>query len=202
MMGRARTRSSALVAAAVTGLVLLAGCSSGGNTLADEAGNPGNVKWVAGDGQSATFPIGERGEPVTLRGTTLDGEPWAMADQAGKVVVLNVWASYCNPCKIEMPALQKMWVDLQARKEPVQFIGLNRDPSVTNAQAEVRTYGLTYPSLTNDGGRGLLALQGHANALPTTLILDRQGRIAARFSGMIETSTLKALINDALAEDA
>lgn len=177
-----------------------AGCSGGGNTVADEARNPGQVRWTAGDGQAAIIPIDRRKEPVKLTGTTLDGTPWSMADQAGQVVVLNVWSSTCNPCKTEMPALQAMWKDLQNRKQPVRFIGVNRYDSVENAQADVRTYGLTYPSLANDGGRALLALQGQAGALPTTLVLDRMGRIAAKYGGAIDASTLKALIEDALAE--
>lgn len=177
-----------------------AGCSGGGNTVADEARNPGQVRWTAGDGQAAIIPIDRRKEPVKLTGTTLDGTPWSMADQAGQVVVLNVWSSTCNPCKTEMPALQAMWKDLQTRKQPVRFIGVNRYDSVENAQADVRTYGLTYPSLANDGGRALLALQGQAGALPTTLVLDRMGRIAAKYGGAIDASTLKALIEDALAE--
>lgn len=181
----------------------LAGCSGdGGNTVGEAAQDAGNVKWVAGDGQAAQIPASERGDPVALAGTTLDGRPWSVADQGGKVVVVNVWASYCNPCKIEMPALQTMWKDLQARKQPVQFVGVNRDSSVENAQAEVRTYGLTYPSLANDGGRALLPIQSQATVLPTTLVLDRQGRVAARYGGPIETSTLKALIEDAVAEHA
>ena len=124
-----------------------------------------------------------------------------MADQAGEVVVLNVWSSTCNPCKTEMPALQQIWTDLQARKQPVRFIGVNRFDSVESAMADVRTFGLTYPSLANDGGRALLALQGQASALPTTLILDRTGRIAAKYGGAIEASTLRALIKEAVAED-
>lgn len=180
----------------------LAGCSgTTGNGIAEEARNPGQVRWTAGDGLAATYPIGQRGEPVRLTGTTLDGKPWSMADQAGEVVVLNVWSSTCNPCKTEMPALQQIWTDLQARKQPVRFIGVNRFDSVESAMADVRTFGLTYPSLANDGGRALLALQGQASALPTTLILDRTGRIAAKYGGAIEASTLRALIKEAVAED-
>ncbi len=191
-----------LAVLALAAAATFSGCANGGNTVAQEAKDPGQARWTAGDGQAATIPAAERGEPVTLTGTTLAGQPWSMAEQQGQVVVLNVWSSTCNPCKTEMPALQKIWVDLQGRKQPVRFIGVNRFDSVESALADVRTYGLTYPSLANDGGRALLALRGQANALPTTLILDRQGRIAAKYGGAIEASTLTALIKDAVAEDA
>lgn len=199
-----RTRRGHRFAALLAVTLALGACSSGGggNTVADEAKNPGQARWTAGDGQAAIIPADQRKDPVTLTGTTLDGTPWSLAEHAGQVVVLNVWSSTCNPCKTEMPALQSMWQDLQARKQPVRFIGVNRFDSVENAQADVRTYGLTYPSLANDGGRALLALQGQASALPTTLILDRQGRIAAKYGGAINASTLKALIADAIAEHA
>ena len=135
-----------------------------------------------------------------MTGTTLTGSPWKLSTERGKVVVLNVWGSWCAPCVKEAPDLEAAWQRL--RDKPVQFMGLNTRESTGNAAAFLSSRNITYPSLSDDGGRNLLALRGRAATVPTTLVLDRQGREAARVLGPLTASTLTGLVTDVLAEPA
>jgi thiol-disulfide isomerase/thioredoxin len=137
---------------------------------------------------------------LALSGTTLDGASWNVADAKDKVLVLNVWGQWCGPCVAEMPHLQQVWSQLSAAGKPVQLMGINYRDGVETARAFLRANKITYPSLEDDGGRTLLALRGKANTTPTTLVLDRQGRIAARVSGPVTAATLSGLVNDVLGE--
>jgi thiol-disulfide isomerase/thioredoxin len=158
--------------------------------------------FVSGDGTIERVALDERSTPLTLSGTTLQGAPWKVADARGKVLVLNVWGQWCGPCVAEMPHLQQVWSQLSAARKPVQFMGVNYRDGVETAQAFLRANKITYPSLQDNGGRTLLALRGMANATPTTLVLDRRGRIAARVSGPVTADTLSGLVNDVLGEGA
>lgn len=180
----------ALLALAVT---LLTGCAGD----ADPGG--GETRFVAGDGAITIVPEDERRAPVALEGTTLAGDPLNLTTLQGKPVVINVWGSWCAPCRQEAPALQAAHETLTS--DGVSFVGLNTgDPDVEPAQAFERTYGITYPSLYDDKGTLLLALRGAVppKAIPTTLVLDAQGRIAARVNGGLpSTQTLVDLVHDA-----
>jgi len=185
------------------GLVTLAAaCSSDPNSVADQARSGDRKGYVAGDGSIEQLPPGERGDPVALEGTTLEGEPWKIAEHTGTVLVLNVWGSWCPPCIEETPALQKAWETVQAKGKPVEFVGLDKLEGPETGLAFLKANKVTYPSLAYDGGVPILALQGKAAATPTTLVLDREARIAARVSGPVTASTLLALVDDVLAEKA
>lgn len=177
------------------------GCTGGGDSLQDAAGNSDNRGYLPGSGAIERLPASSRNAPLTLSGTTLDGKTWSLAEQRGNVVVVNVWGSWCAPCEQEMPHLQSVWSAMSKAGQPVRFIGVNVRESYETAAAAARRYGLTYPSLADDGGQTVLALQGKAAATPTTLVLDRSGRIAARVSGPVTgPTTLRDLINDVVAE--
>lgn len=197
-MRSSHSRRIAGVAAALA-LGLLAGCSSDPNSIAGQAQKGDNKGYVAGDGTVQQLALSQRGKPVALDGTTLEGKPWSTKDAAGKVVVLNVWGEWCPPCQKEIPELQEVWSDWQKSGDPVQLMGLDQRDSVARAQAILKAKNATYPSLRDDGGRSLLALQGKAQYTPTTLVLDKQHRIAARVSGPVDASTLRGLVQDVLA---
>jgi thiol-disulfide isomerase/thioredoxin len=190
-----RRGASALAAAGlVVGLV--AGCSG------TSAGG-GTTQWVQGDGTITVVPEAKRQQPVTLRGTTLEGAPLDVASFRGKVVVVNVWGSWCPPCRKEAPDLQKAFVELKPRG--VEFVGIDsNDKDRAQALAFQKTFGITYPSLADDGGAALLALRGAVapNAVPTTLVLDQQGRVAARISSATTKVTLVDVVEDVLAGKA
>ena len=200
---RARGRTSVRgAAAAVIAVVALAGCGNQNASISEQARQGDNKGFIAGDGSIETLTADQRNVPLNLNGTTMDGKKWDVASERGTVVVLNVWGAWCGPCQREMPALQQVWSGYQKADAPVQFMGLNQRDSVAAADSTMRKLGITYPSLRDDGGRTLLALQGKAATFPTTLILDRQGRIAARVSGETTAPTLRGLVDDVVKESA
>lgn len=191
--------------AAVGLLVTVAACSSDANSVAEQAKAGDGKGYVAGDGSVQQVAAADRSTVVALSGTTVDGASWSTAaDAKGKVVVVNVWGSWCGPCVDETPHLQQVWSSLSAAGKPVQFVGIDIKESPVNAAAFLKANGITYPSLSDSasGGQPMLALQGRASATPTTLVLDRQGRIAARVLGATTASTLSGLIDDVVAEPA
>src|SRR5665811_1945029 len=191
-----------LAAAVAVGALCLgaAACSSDANSIAAQAKSGDGKGFVSGDGTIERVAPKQRSTPLTVSGTTLQGVPWKVADAKDKVLVLNVWGQWCGPCVAEMPHLQQVWSQVTATGEPVQFMGINYRDGADTARAFMRANKITYPSLEDDGGRTLLALRGKANTTPTTLVLDRQGRIAARVSGPVTASTLSGLVNDVLGE--
>jgi thiol-disulfide isomerase/thioredoxin len=181
--------------AAAAALLVLAGCSSAvGDTGAPDKG------YISGDGSVTVTPVDKRGAPATFAGKTLDGAPFDVADHLGDVVVVNFWASWCPPCIREAPALQRVWTDDQSRG--VQFVGVDVGDNRAAAQAHERRFGVTYPSIEDSSGRVLLAFRGTLtpSSRPSTLVLDREGRVAARVLGRVDATTLRDLVSQTLAE--
>jgi thiol-disulfide isomerase/thioredoxin len=181
------------VAAAVL-LVALAGCSqASGQTVAGQG-------YISGKGTVTAFGAAERDQPVGFRGTTLDGGTFDVRDHRGEVVVVNVWGSWCPPCIAEAPDLQEVWSEVE--DDGVQFVGIDFRDNTAAAKAHERRFGVTYPSIEDEAGRTLLSLRGtlSPSAIPSTLVLDRRGRVAARVLGQVPASTLRALVSDTLAE--
>jgi thiol-disulfide isomerase/thioredoxin len=177
-------------------------CSPDSGSIAAQARSGDGKGFVSGDGTIERLAIDQRADPSTVSGTTLQGTRWKVADAANKVVVLNVWGSWCGPCVAEMPHLQQVWSHLSSAGEPVQFMGINYRDDASTARAFLRVNKITYPSLADDGGRTLLALRGQASSTPTTLVLDRSGRLAARVSGPVSAATLTGLVKDVLGESS
>jgi thiol-disulfide isomerase/thioredoxin len=191
------------VAALATALTLgVAACSSDSNSIAAQAKAGDSKGYVSGDGAIEHVAAAERKDPLQLSGTTLSGKQWSLKDDRGKVVVLNVWGSWCGPCVSESADLEKVWTKLSKANEPVQFMGINYRESAETARAFLRARHITYPSLADNGGRTLLSLRGKAASTPTTLVLDGKGRIAARVSGPVDAATLSGLVHDVLTESA
>ena len=190
---------------AVTVVGGLAACTSDANSVAEQAKAGDGKGYVAGDGTVQQVAVAQRDTTVALAGTTVDGKAWsAAADAKDKVVVVNVWGSWCGPCVDETPHLQQVWSSLSSAGQPVQFVGIDIKESPVNAAAFLKANGVSYPSLSDSasGGQPMLALQGKAPATPSTLVLDRQGRIAARVLGATTAATLSAIIDDVVAEKA
>jgi len=196
--GRLRPAAAAILAA-VLAAAGLAGCSGSGNG----AGRGGaEQRFVAGDGSVQTVPVAERMAAPELTGTMLTGERFDLAALRGKVVVLNVWASWCAPCRAEAPNLEKVWQD--AKDDGVAFVGINTRDQPDNAKAFERKVGITYPSVVDRDGELLGAFRGTLppSAIPTTLVIDRTGRMAARALTPLTEPMLRELLAPVLAEGA
>ncbi|WP_119728263.1 TlpA family protein disulfide reductase [Thermomonospora amylolytica] len=174
--------------------LLLAGCA-GGQASPGDADN----RFIGGDGTAQTIAAADRKAVGPVEGTTLDGEPLKLADYRGKVVVVNFWASWCAPCRGEAPTLQKLSDEHKPRG--VEFVGVNFKDARDQALAMERTFKITYPSLFDADGRLMLSFREvPPNAVPSTLIFDRQGRVAVRIIGATTYSTLNPLITRIAAE--
>lgn len=152
-------------------------------------------------GQPVTeFPPVDRGDAVEVGGTTLTGDSLSLVDLRGQVVVVNVWGSWCPPCREEAPVLAKVSKEYAAKG--VSFVGINVRDNRSSAVAFEDNYDITYPSIEDTDGRAVLALNQYipANAVPVTLVLDREGRAAARVLGAVRDPTLRALLDSVVAE--
>ncbi|MGZ4742263.1 MAG: TlpA family protein disulfide reductase [Oryzihumus sp.] len=194
-------RFVALGVAAALALSLTA-CGSDPNSISAQAQSGDRKGFVSGDGTVERIALDKREDAVRLKGTTVDGKPWRMDQARGKVLVVNVWGSWCGPCVSEAGDLQQAWSSYEKANKPVQFLGLDFKEGPDAGAAFLRSRGITYPSLAYDGGAPVLALRGKAPTVPTTLVLDTRGRIAARVLGPVQTSTLSGLVDDVLAEKA
>jgi thiol-disulfide isomerase/thioredoxin len=146
------------------------------------------------------IPAAERDAPIELAGESLSGRPLDLADLRGQVVVVNTWWSGCAPCRTEMPML----VEADEQLKEAAFFGINiRDASPEQGRAFERSLDVNYPSLYEPGGKALLAFSGKVslNSIPTTAVLDREGRVAAVISGPIPSKlTLTQVVDDVVAE--
>ncbi|MEU0057093.1 TlpA disulfide reductase family protein [Streptomyces sp. NPDC006334] len=194
---RTRTRRAALTAGAAVAALLVSACTSGGTS-----GGGGDTNFIMGEDGVATAKKGERAEVPDLSGTTVDGGQLDVSSFKGKVVVLNVWGSWCAPCRAEAPNFEKVYSDLKGKG--VQFVGINtRDAEVTNARSFETQQGVTYPSLYDPNGKLMLRFKrGTLNpqAIPSTLVIDREGKIAARSLAALSEEKLRGMISPVLAE--
>jgi thiol-disulfide isomerase/thioredoxin len=177
------------VAALLAGAAL-AGCGSDAAT--------GDKGYVDGKGVITVLPSSERRAPEAVAGKTLQGKDVSLDQFAGKPVVVNVWASWCAPCRAESGLLNDASKSLGS---DVAFLGINvRDPGSTDRPlAFERRLGVTYPSLYDPAGRTLLAFHGNVTlaSIPSTVVIDSQGRVAASIIGAVPSArTLEDLVTD------
>jgi thiol-disulfide isomerase/thioredoxin len=184
---------------ALSSVLALSACSAN----KDAPSATGNeVGFVEGSGAVTILEPGERGEPIVLAGPKVGGGTLDVASLRGKVVLINVWGSWCAPCRKEAPFLQAAW-DQTRPLGDVQFVGLNiRDDAAGAAEAFERRFGITYPSIDDNDGSLLLSFRRTVppRAIPSTLVLDRQGRVAARVLGDTTRATFVGLIDQIRAE--
>ena len=160
---------------------VLSGCSGGGTSSSEES-------FVSGDGATTFIKVADRKMAPAITGLTLSGSTYTYSKN--KVAVINVWASWCAPCRAEAPTL----ASLANKFTDVAFIGILTRDNPVNAEAFARRFKLPYPTIIDDsiliGFKGSLP----ANAIPSTVILDKNGRVAARISGVITVASLTQLI--------
>jgi len=185
------------VALATASALLMAGCSSSSSSSSDA-----NTSYVQGSGAITTVDQGHRGAPLSLSGKTLDNQQLNLASFRGKVVVINVWGSWCAPCNAEAADFESVYKANEAKG--VQFLGIDtRDTQIPAAQQFVSDHGLTYPSLYDPDGELLLDFPtGSLNpqSIPSTIILDRGGHIAVRALGGLTADQLSTILAPVVAE--
>lgn len=185
-------RLSRTLVAGVAGLLVLSGCGFTGG---------GSTGFISGDGVITYLPVAQRQAVGSISGTLLNGEHFDLSSLRGKVVVINVWGSWCAPCRSEAPRFAAAARRLSG--SGVAFVGINtRDNSPDNALAFDRTFNVGYPSIFDPAGQTLLAFHGQItpNTTPSTIIVDKQGRIAASVLGEVTSAvTLEDLVQDVIA---
>jgi thiol-disulfide isomerase/thioredoxin len=167
--------------AAGAGSLLLAAC--GDDTSGRYGSDEGNG-YVAGSGVATEIDSADRTDPIEFSGTTFDDDEFSTADVLGQVLVINVWYASCAPCRKEAPELKAIFEDYE--NQDVAFVGVNVRDAAGPAQASEIMYSM----------HG----QVSPNAVPSTLVLDVEGRVAARISGAIDSSILRAMLDKVLAE--
>nr|WP_240675607.1 TlpA disulfide reductase family protein [Cellulomonas endophytica] len=158
--------------------------------------------YISGDGSVASWEPDGRGEPVRLVGQDFAGNAIDTGDWVGDVVVVNTWYAACPPCRVEAPDLAAAATDYA--DQGVRFIGINGVDDAGAAQPFERSFQIPYPSIADTDGTAIAALQGSVpvEAVPTTVVLDRQGRVSGRILGLADATILRGLIDDVLAETA
>lgn len=185
---------SIVPAIVVASALLLAGCSQGDGRVARTESGSG-TGYIGGRSVTMIKPA-DRKPASVVAGKTLDGKEISTTDYAGKVVVVNVWGSWCAPCRKEGPDLSAA---SKKSSKIAQFIGINiRDMDQAPAEAFVRAFNVAYPSIYDPDGKQLVKLAADLppTGIPTTLIIDRKGRSAVRIIGGISEITLVDMISD------
>ncbi|AYY14805.1 TlpA family protein disulfide reductase [Actinobacteria bacterium YIM 96077] len=182
-------------------VVLVAGCSDGQVTR--EASEGQEIGYIEGDGTVSMIAPEDRDPAPEFGGPILgEDDEFYLSDAEGDVIVVNVWGSWCPPCRKEAPDLQAVHEEMA--DEGVQFLGVNtRDgQSETAALAFEEEFGITYPSIVDPHGERLLAFRDTLPpaAIPSTLVIDREGRIAARVLGPIGQNSLQDMVADIASE--
>jgi thiol-disulfide isomerase/thioredoxin len=176
----------------------LAACSEKSD-LAKQAAAGDSKGFIAGDGSVEEFKKGSRGDAVQFKAPLFDGTDVSAEQYRGKVLILNFWYAACGPCRKEAPTLVALAEKYKSQK--VEFLGVNVRDEAPTAEAFDRTFKVPYPSVRDIDGKVLMAMTKYVSptAVPTTLVIDPEGKVAARILGVADKSTLDTLIRDNIA---
>ena len=188
--------------AAAAALLVLVGCSYA-SPSEDAPSQAREFTFVAPGGQTRIFydPPAQRGAVTGLSGESLldPGTTIGLEDFPGQVVVLNIWGAWCGPCREEMPGLQQ--IHEQTQPSGVTLLGIDIRDNADTARDFMQDRGITYPSIFDNPGRSLTALRGFPrNTVPSTIVLDRQHRVAAVFLTAVRVSELLPVVQRIAAE--
>ena len=181
------------LAAALLGAVLLTGCATGDDAV--DVADGGEFRFVQGTPSGEVIPEEERASAPEFAGTLLGGGEFSSSELAGDIAVLNFWGSWCAPCRVETPQFQEVYAEVRDRG--VRFLGLNvKEPSEQFALAFVDRFDIEFPSLHDPRGEVALAFRDYpATAIPSTIVLDRQGQVAAVYTGEVSQEDLRRVID-------
>lgn len=173
----------------ICSLFLLTGCSTGGTSKKN------STAFVSGDGSALIIPVSQRKVAPAISGKDLNGNQFKFSP--GKILVINLWASWCSPCRAEAPLL----ADFANKNPEINFLGILTRDEVSAAKNFVSHFAIPYPTLADSSI--ILNFKGQLipNAIPTTLIIDKSGKVAARISGEVTSSLLKSILTQLSGEN-
>jgi thiol-disulfide isomerase/thioredoxin len=183
----------------LTSAVLVTGCSTGPDQV--DVNNGGEFRFVAATPSGEVIPEEDRAAAPEFSGTLLEtGQPFESSKLAGHVGVLNFWGSWCAPCRVETPEFSEVAADLA--DDGVQFVGINvKETSEQFARAFIDRFQISFPSLYDPRGEVALAFRDYpANAIPSTIVLDQESRVAAVYTGEVAQEDLRRVIDLVLEE--
>ncbi|MER6104213.1 TlpA disulfide reductase family protein [Streptomyces sp. NPDC001832] len=198
MTPRPLSRAVALTAIVTLGSLSLSACGS------STSGGGGQTNYVSSNEGISTVTEGERKPVGPIKGETIQGKHLDIADFQGKIVVINAWGSWCPPCRAEAPYFNKVAKEMKTKG--VEFVGINaRDGNKGLSKEFEDDYDMAYPSLYDPTGKlllsgfpkGTVSLQ----SIPSTVVLDRNGEIAARALGSIDDNKLHKMIDPLIEEN-
>lgn len=191
-------RRSAILALLAALAVLLTACTAS-KDAPEAAGGGSEFRFVEGTPSGEVIPADERQQAPEVTGELLDGSSYSLSDHDGKIVIMNFWASWCAPCRVEAPDLQQIYETYQS--QDVELLGvLVRD---TRGQGETYSEqaGLTYPSIYDPSTKVALKFRGYPlAAIPSTIVIDKQGRVAAAYVSVVDLESLTSTLEKLLAE--
>ena len=190
------TRRSFLVPGALGALGVLGACSRFGS-----ADGNGELTTFVGDGVVQEIPVEDRSPLPSFSGETLGGGVFDTKNVEAEILLVNIWGSWCAPCRKEAPVLRAMWQ--KYRDQSVQFVGIDVKDNDASAIAFEKSFGIDYPSIrSGDSATATLALADALPqaAVPSTVITDREGRVAVRIIGAATKTTLDDLLGSLVAE--
>ena len=183
---------------ALVGALLLAGCSTGEGAV--DVNNGDEFRFVAGTPAGEVIPPEERAAAPEFSGTLLDGAEFDSTELDGGIAVINFWGSWCAPCRVESPEFQEVYAEVRDRG--VRFLGVNVKDTDQLARAFEDSFGIEFPSVHDPRGEVALAFRDYpANSIPSTIVLDAQGRVAAVYTGPVSQEDLRAVLDLLMAEE-
>lgn len=177
-------------------------CTSTSDALAEQYRDGSGANYISGDGAITVLAPESRTDSVQFEGDLDTGEFFSSSDYAGSVIVVNFWYAGCPPCRVEAADLESL--HQQFLSDGVAFVGVNIFDQAPTALAFANEFGVSYGSIMDvETGSVRLAFAGQVapNAVPTTLVLDKQGRVSARISGVITDVDLLANIIEGVLEE-
>ncbi len=172
-------------------VAVLAGCSTGSDAV--DVSNGGEFRFVAGTPDGEVIDEDDRASAPAFTGELLDGMDFDSSSLSGDIVVINFWGSWCAPCRVETPEFQQVYADVSG--DDVSFLGINVRDDRQLAQAFLDDNAITYPSVFDPRSEIALAFRDYpANAIPSTIVLDRDGRVAAVYVAVVASDELRRVI--------
>jgi thiol-disulfide isomerase/thioredoxin len=185
-----------LVLALVGAALLVTGCT--GKDAVD-VNNGGEFRFVAGTPAGEVIPVKDRQSAPEFGGKLLDGTEFSSSELSGDVAVINFWGSWCPPCRVETPEFQQVYGEVQG--DGVQFLGVNVKDDQQLADAFLQSKQIAFPSLYDPRGEVALAFRDYpANAIPSTIVLDREGRVAAVYTAAVDGDDLRTVLHRVVEE--